>query len=532
MTQPTNSRAIDENGGLRWGKPPTAISLPARIGAGSDLVQTLDYVVLIQCLHSVTEGSNPTPLMVWELLKARGIRSSKNVNELVGKNAVYDSFGRLIAKGYIRRVEIPNEVPGRRPTIGYEVFDDPAGNPDWQAAQVADACKGALRGSEKAQVSPLPGTPDVDRYRKSTFDVSAGQSTSRNAGRGVPASGVPGSGARRIPAGQPTSGVPGSGNAAPPTPPHREEEDSSSHKSSSVSAVAAGAQATDATAVEAAAEFLAELPGRWACGRKSAAELAPLLAEATQEQGWELNADLVQQLARRAPARRTSLSVLRERIEDLPRYRAARKALELERAHVAAARVPGQQLVLDDDQHSRSDAVPPLPEGVTPERVKEARAFLLTLTGPWAIGPETAVRLAPQLAAKTAERGWGFDSRLLAQLMSNPNGVNNYELVLERHRIGNLPFRRNTVGGQRSEVRDERQKAIDACGVCDSYGQFERNGAVVLCRHDETQADIAPEQGGVPTPASTAEHEGQGPDVPRAPGNLADLLASMRKSPV
>ncbi|HBF83358.1 MAG TPA: hypothetical protein DD420_26585 [Streptomyces sp.] len=163
---------------------------------------------------------------------------------------------------------------------------------------------------------------------------------------------------------------------------------------------------------------------------------------------------------------------------------------------------------------------------MTPERVEQARAFLLTLTGPWAIGPETAVRLAPQLAAKTAERGWEFDSRLLAQLMSNPNGVNNYELVLERHRIGNLPFRRNTVGGQRSEARDVRQKAIDACGVCDSYGQFERNGAAVLCRHDGSQADTAPQQGGAPAPAADSGH---GPDVPQP--RLTDLLASLRKTP-
>ncbi|MBV7674132.1 hypothetical protein STHAL_32310 [Streptomyces halstedii] len=508
MTQPNlpdNIRALDENGAvIRGNEPAPATTVMRHMIYGSGLTHSLDYVVLLHTLFRLEENRPFTPADIWQDLKGQGIQSAKDSKKLVGRDAVYEAFNRLITANFIRRTSDAAR-PGRFGPVRYELYRQPSYNPDR---------------------SPLPGTPEADKADSKT----AGQTASRNAGSGVPVSGVPGSGARSIPAGQPTSGVPGSGNAAPPTPPYREEEDSSSRKSSSTTAVPADAQATDATAVMAATEFLAELPGRWACGRKTAAELAPLLAEAAQEQGWELGTALAQHLTRRASARRTSQSMLRERIEDLPRYRAARRALEQERS--AAGRVPGQQLALEDTQHGRGDSAAPLLD-VSPERVEQAREFLLTLSGPWVLGPEAAVRLAPLLVVKAAERGWTFDEQLRQQLMSNPGGGQNYEWLLENRRIATLPDRtRHTSGGLSRQARDARQKAIDACGVCDSYGQFERNGAVVLCRHDEAEADIAPEQGGVPAPASEAEHEERRPDVPRAPGNLADLLASMRKSPV
>lgn len=305
-----------------------------------------------------------------------------------------------------------------------------------------------------------------------------------------------------------------SNHGAPPAPPYREEEDSSSLKSSSI------APGASETAVAAAAEFLAELPGRWACGRKSTAELAPLLAEAVQEQGWKLSGELVQQLTRRSQARRGALSVLRERIEDLPRYRAAR---------VAAGRVAEQPLALKTSEHGHNGTAPQ-PDGVSAEQVEQAREFLLTLTGPWALGPESAVRLAPLLAAKSQERGWEFDNRLLTQLMSNPAGVNNYELVLERHRITSLPFRRSTASGQHRDTQDARQKAIDACGTCDAYGQFERDGAAVLCKHDEPSAIAVPKAAEPRTSSSAPSAASDGAAMPEAANrSLASLLTSMRQ---
>ncbi|MFJ1902025.1 hypothetical protein [Streptomyces sp. NPDC088115] len=313
-----------------------------------------------------------------------------------------------------------------------------------------------------------------------------------------------------------------SNHGAPPTPPYREEEDSSSRKSSSTTAVTPTAPAT---AVTAAAEFLAELPGRWACGRKTAAELAPLLAEAIATQGWTLGPELAQHLTRRSQARRSTSSILRGRVEDLPRYRAIRKGPSEERT---ASRVPGQQLPLEPGKPSVSE-LSELPSGVSAERVSQAKDFLLTLTGPWALGPESAARLAPLLAAKTLGRGWEFDSKLLTQLMANPTGVKNYELVLERHRIAVLPFRRSTSTGPTRGAQDTRQKAIDACGACDAYGQMEGpNDSVVLCKHNAPPAEPAPPVT-PPNAPSTGSEPADEPGAEPANRSLASLLSSLRQ---
>jgi hypothetical protein len=62
------------------------------------------------------------------------------------------------------------------------------------------------------------------------------------------------------------------------------------------------------------------LPSPWTAGRKTARELAPLLLERISEQGWDLGGDLMQWLARDlGPVRTTHASVLRARIDDLPK---------------------------------------------------------------------------------------------------------------------------------------------------------------------------------------------------------------------
>ncbi|MFD7720736.1 hypothetical protein [Streptomyces sp. NPDC059814] len=286
---------IDENGTLGRGKAPVSgISVPGQVGFGSLLTHSLDYVVILHLLFSIAEGSSPTPLRVWEELKARGIKSSKNVEELVGKNAVYESFGRLIVAGLVRRVEVPNKVAGRRPTIAYEVYDNPAWNPDWQSQQVGSdplASSAPKKGdSGNPQVSPRPGTPDM---AFGEAGKTAGQPTSRNAGYGVPGSGVPGRGDRRVPAGQPTSGVPGRGKASPPHPP--EEEDSSSPYPLTRTAGSLPSQQTQQRQdrapefseeeLAAAADFLQRM-GRWQAGGSTARRCAPRLLRAMRAQGW------------------------------------------------------------------------------------------------------------------------------------------------------------------------------------------------------------------------------------------------------
>ncbi|MET9535574.1 hypothetical protein ABZY02_34330 [Streptomyces sp. NPDC006649] len=494
----TQDSEVDEAGGITRGKAPAgAVTVFRDMVYGGSLVHSLDYVVLLHLLFATAEGRTLTPPQLWAELKDQGIRSAKNTKVLVGRDAVYEAFGRLIEAGYVHRVQ--SGAPGKFGKVSYEVYENPAWNPAREASPDAEEPQqGRISALASSQVSPLPGTPETEAALDGLARVSAGQPASRNAGSGNAGSGVPGSGARRVSAGQSASGVPGSGNAAPPTPPHREEEDSSSRKSSSTTAVTPSASTSAVTA-----EFLAELPGRWACGRRTAAEFAPLLADAVQTQGWELGRDLVQQLTRRAPARRSITTVLRDRIEDLPRYRAARRDLEQDRARSAAGQVPGQQLALEDQPEHQEPA--PLPEGVSPERVEEARAFLLTLTGPWALGPQTAKRLAPLLASVSAERGWAFDERLRQQLMANPGGGQNYEWLLENRRIATLPDRTRKASATRPAVKT---------GMCPRHPYFRADdcsSCVVIKRKQERAAAAAAAAASNAAEAAPAAAEGQVP---------------------
>lgn len=66
--------------------------------------------------------------------------------------------------------------------------------------------------------------------------------------------------------------------------------------------------------------FLQSLPGPWAAGRATASKLAPLLLERIAEMGWQLDGDLARWLSRDlGPVRTTHASVLRVRIDDLPK---------------------------------------------------------------------------------------------------------------------------------------------------------------------------------------------------------------------
>ncbi|MGK5448813.1 hypothetical protein [Streptomyces radiopugnans] len=186
--------------------PVSGVSVPRHLGIGADLVHTLDYVVMLQVMFNLASKVECTPMTVWQQLQARGIRSAKNASELVGKNAVYESFGRLLDAGYLRRTRLPHpDKPGRLGPVVYEAFDNPAWNPDHVPVSEAEG-----HGEVKPQVGTRPGTPDVEFGEEGK---TAGQTTSRNPGRGNATSGVPGRGIRGVPAGQNTSRVPGRSTA-------------------------------------------------------------------------------------------------------------------------------------------------------------------------------------------------------------------------------------------------------------------------------------------------------------------------------
>lgn len=190
---PSGSPPVDESGRLTAAKAPVSgVSVPRHMGVGSDLVHTLDYVVLLQVMFNLASSMESTPLSVWKQLQERGIRSAKNARELVGRNAVYESFARLLDAGYVRRTQLPHPTkPGRKGPVVYEVYDNPAWNPDWSPA--SPETEG--NGEAKPQVMTLPGTPEASFGEA---DKTAGQNASRRSER------FPGSGKR---------------NRLPPTPP-------------------------------------------------------------------------------------------------------------------------------------------------------------------------------------------------------------------------------------------------------------------------------------------------------------------------
>ncbi|MFD3336152.1 hypothetical protein ACFWV1_26415 [Streptomyces sp. NPDC058700] len=279
--------------------PASGLSLPAAVCDGDTLVDSLDIVVLIQLLYDTVSGRKVTPLETWRRLQARGIRSTKNRNELVGKNSVYDSYGRLIEAGYVERYEKPNEKhPGRKGSIAYRVYDNPAWNPTWQAQHVGVEPLGTGKSdSAKPQVRTLPGTGDPVSGEVEPPNKAAGQNTSRNWGSGVPGSGVPGSVKRVIPAGQIASLVPGSSKASPPlppgggtTPPPTPSSDGPRpHPSQTEEEVV-----FDEEELAAAVRFLEQLPAPWDHGPADARENAPILLAQMRRVGWPsiLEADL------------------------------------------------------------------------------------------------------------------------------------------------------------------------------------------------------------------------------------------------
>lgn len=265
--------------------PVSGISVPAHLAVGSDLVDGIDYVVWLQVMYDTASGRTVSPIHTWQRLQERGIRSTKNRAELVGKNTVYEAYARIIEAGYMERYEALNKKhPGRKGPIAYRVYDNPAWNPAWQARQVGS--DPLLDGSTKPQVGTLPGSGDDLKAEPSKDGKSAGRNASRNQGSGVPGSGVPGSGKRRVPAGRNASPVPGApphplgGGTTPPPNPLTNTDGAQQQPSQTEEGV------FDQKDLEAATAFLQQLPDPWVVGEKDARDMAPELLASMERKGW------------------------------------------------------------------------------------------------------------------------------------------------------------------------------------------------------------------------------------------------------
>ncbi|MEU5108211.1 hypothetical protein AB0H07_39140 [Streptomyces sp. NPDC021354] len=324
LPPPTNSRALDENGVVvRGAEPAPATTVMRHMVYGSGLTHALDYVVLLHTLFRLEENQAFTPKDIWRDLQAEGVRSAKNANELVGRDAVYQSFNRLIEAKFIRRTTVGG-APGRFGQVRYELYRQPAYNPEYAPPQ--EPWDPQDEPDFPRPADPLPGTPEADKADGKT----AGHTASRNTGTGNAVSGVPGSGRGCIPAGRTAPGVPGSGKASPPHPPEgggttppNPPKTGKAAKWEAACALHSEDYVPTTDEVQAANDFLQDLPGRWQCGPDIARDLAPLLASRAHTQGYELDDFFALELTRddsKNPAR-MPVRTLPGRIRDLKRRR-------------------------------------------------------------------------------------------------------------------------------------------------------------------------------------------------------------------
>ncbi|MCF0086692.1 MULTISPECIES: hypothetical protein [unclassified Streptomyces] len=271
---------LEETGAISHVGPVPNVSVHAHMRSGPHAVTTdpLDLLVVVELLflfgeqarrRSSNESLVITPQSVLERLREMGVRSG-NGARLVGRDAVYASFGRLREKGYIRRIVLSDATTGQRAGVAYEFYDWPAWNPE--APPVV----------EFSQVTPTSGNAGSG---------DAGSSTRNRAKEGSPqvaaTSGIAGSGdAGSFEFSQVT---PTSGNAGnPPHPP--EEVDTSSPYPLTRTGSGTRSQTEEGPEfspeeIHAAETFLQQMK-QWQAGGATARKQASRLLRVMRKQAW------------------------------------------------------------------------------------------------------------------------------------------------------------------------------------------------------------------------------------------------------
>lgn len=326
----------------RGQEPKPSVTLHRHMVYGSGLTHPLDYVTLAHLLFMVSEGRSFTVADVVTALREQGIRSG-NGSSLIGKDAVYDAFKRLISGGFVRRLD---QAKGRSfGAVEYELYEQPGYNVDWQPSSDpyrfdGDSALRALPEAVPAGNDKVPGrsASGIGGY------ADAGCADARSA-------------KRRVSAGRSASGIAGSADRFPPHPP--EEVETSSPYPLKQSAVPTEEEADFSPEQIAEAErFLQMLPAPWTVGRKTAQRLAPLLLEAAAAQGWQLDDDLRAQLTSNPDGIKRHASVLeKERIADLPLRAALASRLTAVPAAQPAAVLPAWCEDLDCDEDTRERTI-------------------------------------------------------------------------------------------------------------------------------------------------------------------------------
>jgi hypothetical protein len=128
-----------------------------------------------------------------------------------------------------------------------------------------------------------------------------------------------------------------------------------------------GSSASNEEQIQAAYDFLQDLPNPWRAGRATAAKLAPKLVEAISAQGWSLDAELVKKLTEAPQGVKSYPSVLARRVDDLPRR--------------GRPRLPGQARERFSDVPERPNKVSYSDDEGNAEKIAAARAAMRELMG-------------------------------------------------------------------------------------------------------------------------------------------------------
>ncbi|MFC8208365.1 hypothetical protein [[Kitasatospora] papulosa] len=333
---------------VRAWEPPEEVVVPFAL-AHSEGLQPEDYGVLLRLL--LRDPQRPSSVLALsEEFQASGWK--------MGEKRLREVMKRLKAAGHVQHLREYNPST-KRPEWQFRVFRNPANNAAYVrhgadlSSQVRPigrktADRGAGVISDPAETGVCAGQTDPAENAGSTpirrnsadrsEDVFAGQAD--RAENGGSASSPP--------------QTPPGGLVNPPTVPPR------STTPESVVAAGAGGDTmriaqnyNPATAeiavsdaeVEAAGVFLANLPGRWACGAEDIAKYARLLAESAKRWGWplgeELEARLTDMTGTSQKIRGHYPRVIPARLKRLPLYTA------FKRGDVAPASGQGQRPPLE-----------------------------------------------------------------------------------------------------------------------------------------------------------------------------------------
>lgn len=283
-------------------------------------------------------------------MRALGWRMSVDRFEVIAK--------RLMLAGHLHRESV-YDPKTRRPQWRYWAYRNPANNPEYVEAGASELSQVACGIGE----NPVLEHPETRETGKNP--VPPGQGRNRE----IPAFGKFPSSQDSVPAGHGRNReIPGS-LAHPPHPPEEVETSSPYPLKASLGAARGegGSSANNDEQIQAAYDFLQDLPNPWRAGRATARKLAPKLAEAVAEQGWSLDAELVKKLTEAPEGIKSYPSVLARRVDDLPRR--------------GSPRLPGQQRERYSDVPERPENVGYADSEVNAAKIAAARAAMRQLNG-------------------------------------------------------------------------------------------------------------------------------------------------------